>query len=275
MHVTVVARDDSSTDGTQAELLRFGADSRVTLLLESDASGSAAQNFLKLVRVRSAKGFDYVALSDQDDIWHPDKLSRACRRLEEGAASGYSSATLARWESGRSLLLKLSGTQNRSDFLYEGAGQGCTFVLTCALYERIRHFVSKHGDLTNALHFHDWAIYALARTWNLRWIFDPTPSMIYRQHASNDTGARGSARSILKRLRLVQNGWYAAQLRIICALCSTAAPDNETVAAWRSALQLPRGLRRRARLAYLCMRAGRRRMRDNMVVVAACLAGWI
>ena len=273
--VTIVVRDDNSTDGTQSELLRFNEDPRIILVLDDHRSGSAAQNFLTLIGTQSAEGFDFVALSDQDDVWYPDKLRKACQSLEEAGAFGYSSATLAAWEDGKSIVLKPSGAPNSSDFLLEGAGQGCTFVLSSSLYQRIRAFLLTYPDLTKSLHFHDWAIYALARSWNLLWIFDPTPSMIYRQHAGNDTGARGSFRSAMKRLKLVRNGWYQQQLRLVSALCSTAAPANKAVAAWNSALERETGLRRRIRLAQLSLRAGRRRLRDKVIVVAACLAGWI
>ena len=275
VRVTVVARDDGSTDQTRSELLRFKDDSRVTLIFDDHPSGSAAQNFLTLITTQSADGFDFIALSDQDDIWYRNRLQRACRSLQQSVACGYSSATLAEWANGKSTVLKPSGAQNRGDFLFEGAGQGCTFVLTCPLYRRIQGFLLTCPDLTKLLHFHDWAIYALARSWNLPWFFDPSPSLIYRQHDQNDTGARGSLKSAIKRLKLVRNGWYRQQLRAICAICFTAAPDNRTVAAWNFALESSRGASRRVRLAQLCLQAGRRRLRDNMIVVTACLVGWI
>jgi rhamnosyltransferase len=39
--------------------------------------GSAAQNFFRLLRDADLSNYDYVSLSDQDDIWLPTKLSRA------------------------------------------------------------------------------------------------------------------------------------------------------------------------------------------------------
>jgi rhamnosyltransferase len=275
VRVQIIARDDDSTDGTQAELLRFSNSFPLEVLLSPHGSGSAAQNFLTLIRTQAAAEFDFIALSDQDDIWYPQKLAQACQKIVEEAASGYSSATLAVWEGGKQVIIKPSGPQNRSDYLFEGAGQGCTFVLTSSLYERIRRFLLARTDLTGSLHFHDWAIYALARVWGLRWVFDPRPSMIYRQHADNDTGARGSLRSATKRLGLVRSGWYRRQLQVICALCTAAAPDNNVVTAWLSALQHPPGLHRKLQLLHFCLQGGRRRRRDNLVVVTACLAGWI
>ena len=273
--VQVVARDDASTDGTRAELLRFQSDSRIRLMFEARRAGSAAGSFLRLVELCPSDGFDFVAFADQDDVWYPHKLSRACETIRAQASAAYSSATLAGWETGKTALIKLSGHQNRSDFLFEGAGQGCTFVMTSAFYERARRFLLTHSELTQPLHFHDWALYALARSWGLHWSFDPEPSMVYRQHGGNDTGARGSYRGTIKRLELVRGGWYRRQLAAICELCAAAAPESDTIASWRTILGLRSGLRRKLQMVRFCLRGGRRRAGDNMVVLLAATAGWI
>jgi len=271
----IVARDDASNDGTRAELLRFASDARVGLIFEPVRAGSAAGNFLRLMQLCPSEGFDFVALADQDDIWYPDKLSRACGTIRAHASAGYSSATLAAWETGRTALVKLSGKPNRSDFLFEGAGQGCTFVMTAPFYERARRFLLERPEMTAELHFHDWALYALARSWGLGWSFDHEPSMMYRQHAGNDTGARGSARGAMKRLALIRRGWYRRQLTAVCELCAAAAPDSDTIASWRIILGLSSGLRRRLQMLRFCLRGGRRRSGDNLVVLIAAAAGWI
>jgi rhamnosyltransferase len=272
--VQIAVRDDGSTDGTREELARFADQPKVTFLPGSAPTGSAAGNFLALIRETSAAGADFIAFADQDDLWDRDKLARACRRLDAEDSAGYSSATQAVWEDGRQLILRPSGAPTCSDFLFEGAGQGCTFVLTAGFYGRLRHLLSRR-ELTCNLHYHDWAIYALARSWGLRWSFDPEPSMHYRQHASNDTGARGTLSGISKRLQLIRRGWYRSQLLAIAELCSTAAPANATVATWRGALLQPDGWRRRWRTARFCLRGGRRRRRDNVMLVLAALAGWV
>jgi rhamnosyltransferase len=271
----LIIRDDGSTDGTPRELDRFAGDPRVSTLDDATPTGSAAGNFLALIRENPAEGFDFVAFADQDDLWDRDKLCRACHRLAAERSAGYSSATLAVWESGRQRVVRPSGAPTGGDFLFEGAGQGCTFVLTATLYERVREFITPHPDLTRQLHYHDWAVYALARSWGLRWSFDPQPSMRYRQHVGNDTGARGTLAGVAKRLALIREGWYRAQLRAIAELCSAAAPANTKVAEWRSKLMQPDGWHRRWQTARFCLRGGRRRGRDNAIVVMAALAGWI
>jgi rhamnosyltransferase len=271
----IAARDDGSTDDTRRELARFAEDDRVRVVASATASGSAAKNFLALISENSADAFDCVAFADQDDVWNRDKLVRACGTLAANDAAGYSSATVAAWEDGREQVMKPSGAPTASDFLFEGAGQGCTFVLTAEFYERVRSFLRARADLTRRLHYHDWLVYALARSWGLRWCFDAQPSMKYRQHEANDTGSRGSLTGIVKRLSQVKNGWYRTQLQTIAGLCAAAAPANAIVANWCAALLRPDGWRRRWQVARFCLQGGRRRRRDNMIAVLAALCGWI
>jgi rhamnosyltransferase len=274
--LAIALRDDVSTDSTRWELARFEADERIRITVAASRSGSAGQNVLSLIRDNAAAPFDFVAFADQDDLWHADKLLRGCRMLAATpGAAGYSSATLAAWDDGRELLSAPAGTPTDSDFLFEGAGQGCTFVLTAAFYERLRRFVMTHPEVTNGIHYHDWMVYALARSWGLQWCFDMRPSMRYRQHAGNDTGARGTLKGVVRRFARIRDGWYGAQLRAIAAVCRAAAPDNGTVVAWHRHLTQAAGLRRRVTIAQFCASGGRRRTRDNMMTVLAAFCGWI
>jgi rhamnosyltransferase len=273
--LAIALRDEGSIDATNRELARFADHEKIDIVTVPVASGSPARSFLSLIRENPAGASDFVAFSDQDDLWNPDKLVRGCRMLEANTAVGYSSATIAAWEDGRETLTEISGPPTAMDFLFEGAGQGCTFVLTRDFYERVRRFIAARRDLTDQVHYHDWLIYALARSWELQWCFDLEPSMRYRQHAGNHTGARGSFRGVIKRLRMIRQGWYRIQLEAIAGICRTAAPGNDLVRAWHHELAAPRSWRRRLRIARFCLRGARRRRRDNMVAVLSALCGWI
>jgi rhamnosyltransferase len=271
----IVIRDDGSTDDTRWELARFAQDGRIKLVAAPVPGGSAAGNFLTLMAENAAGPCDFIAFADQDDIWDRDKLARACWALAASPSAGYSSATIASWADGRQRLVKPSGAPTSSDFLFEGAGQGCTFVLASDFYERVRRFLGTHRGLTAGLHYHDWLVYALARSWGLRWCFDPEPSMRYRQHDRNDTGTRGTLSGTTKRLSLIRRGWYRAQLRIIAGVCQAAAPANATILTWQNHFSAPQGWRRRLQIIRFCLDGGRRRAHDNLIAVFAALCGWI
>jgi rhamnosyltransferase len=275
VNVRIIVRDDGSVDETRAKIAPFLRHSPVKLTWSDKPTGSAAQNYFNLMRDNPADDFDFVALSDQDDCWNRDKLVRACDRLRREDSAGYSSATLAVWASGKSAVLTQSSRATGSDFLFGGIGQGCTFVLTGGFYARVRRFLAGNPDITRNVHYHDWALYALARTWGLRWIFDPVPSVRYRQHDRNDTGARTSATGVWKRLTLIRRGWFANQLRAIATLCAAADPVNVMISNWRSTLLARDTWSRRFEIARFCLGGGRRSLRDNAVLVTAALAGWL
>ena len=267
----VVVRDDLSDDTTREQVSGLRSGGRVRLSAAPVASGSASQNFFALIRENPPDGFDLIAFADQDDIWHPDRLARAARTLAAEDSAGYSSATRAFWPDGRRRILTQVGVPTRADFLFEGAGQGCTFVLTAQFYARLRLFLQENRNLTAPIHYHDWAIYALARSWRLHWSFDSRPSLDYRQHHRNDTGARSSRLGIARRLNLIRRGWYRDQLHAIANLSAAAAPEAEIVHRWRATLA--RG--NRWNTARFCLGGGRRRRLDNTIVVLAALVRWI
>lgn len=274
--VRLIVRDDQSSDSTFEVVSRLAStDPRIELLRADSSSGSASQNFFALIRSCNAEGFDFVALSDQDDVWNPDKLHQAAKSLTKSPASGYSSAVTVEWPSGKAEILQQKDAITESDYLFEGAGQGCTFNLSAAFYERLQIFIRENEGLTRSIHYHDWTIYALARAWGGSWIFDQEPTMRYRQHRSNDTGARSSIKGLQIRIEKIRNGWYQDQLLHIANVCRTAAPLGKTITRWHTLLNGKRSLARRWRIAWACARSGRRRRTDTLALVLSSLAGWI
>lgn len=268
-------RDDGSTDATRDQVVPFLDTTSVQLTSGAMSTGSAALNFFTLIRETPAGPCDYIALADQDDVWHRNKLGRAHRRLVDSRAAGYSSATQAVWASGKSTVLTQAMRASPSDFLFGGIGQGCTFVLTRGFYERVRAFLAANSALTGRIHYHDWALYALARTWGLDWTFDPVPSVWYRQHERNDTGARRSIGGLLKRLELIRRGWYGEQLRAIASMCAAADPSNDIISGWHALLSKPDTWSRRMAITRFCLAGGRRNSTDNAILVLAGLSGWV
>jgi rhamnosyltransferase len=273
--VQLIVSDDGSTDDTSAIVERFAKDGRVCLVSTGAPTGSAAQNFLWLIRTISADGYDFVSFADQDDVWQQDKLHQGCSALIRTGAAGYSSAVTAFWSDGREKVLSQVATLTSSDFMFEGAGQGCTYVLTGVFYTKVRNFFLHRAAQTKYLHYHDWAIYALARSWNVAWSFDKKPSLRYRQHDSNDTGARTSIRGMRLRIDLIRSGWYARQLRAIADICVEASPADPAISDWRQLLGRSHGLLRACRIAAFCLRGGRRRFSDRIILLGSIFAGWI
>src|SRR5450830_56500 len=133
--VRILVADDASTDKTLDVLSEiFSIDDRLQLVNFPSKAGSASANFFRLMMSVDVSDADYVAFSDQDDIWLPEKLARAVSCLNAKQFVGYSCATLAFWPDGSEKLMSQDPRQRKYDFLFEGAGQGCSFVLKKELF---------------------------------------------------------------------------------------------------------------------------------------------
>lgn len=220
VHLTLFISDDGSVDGTYELLKKISVrETRVVLLPKAKPFKNAARNFYHLVRSVDFKAFDYVALSDQDDIWVTDKLSRAVHQMHIQNATCYSSDVLAFWENGKTQLIKKSQPQVAFDYLFESAGPGCTFVMRSdsALFLK-KHLTRFKGETDKVLH-HDWLIYALMRSSKFKWVIDDFIGVRYRQHEKNEMGAHLGFKASMRRVKKIFDGSWLAQVRLIASLC--------------------------------------------------------
>jgi rhamnosyltransferase len=255
---------DASGDGTEQWLNDLARQREQLVILPSGRRfGGAAANFFRLLTEADFTGFDYVALSDQDDIWLPGKLARAVEVVRSNGADAYSSNVIAFWPDGRRALVNKAQAQRRWDHLFEAAGPGCTYVLSIALVLHVRRVLLERASAVRRIGLHDWFLYAFARANGYRWQIDDQPGLLYRQHGRNEVGVNVGFTALLKRARRVANGWAFAQARLIAEL--VGAEDEELVR---------RGLAGgRVGAVWLALQVGecRRRPRDRIFFVLACL----
>lgn len=69
----LVVSDDGSTDGTLGILASYAGRSTVGIRVIDGPHRGVIANFDNALR--NAKG-DFIFLSDQDDVWHPDKVEK-------------------------------------------------------------------------------------------------------------------------------------------------------------------------------------------------------
>ena len=198
---------DLSTDETVAIVEGFATKfSEIEILSSNQRFGSAAANFIHLFLNADLVNIDYIALADQDDLWNEDKLGKAIEKLQEGY-DGYSSNVEAFWDDGRKRVLEKNQLQQTYDHLFESAGPGCTFIITKQLAIAFQDFLKNNQNNTKQMkQYHDWLIYAFARTNNYKWLIDGYASMQYRQHALNDFGAHVGFSGFLARVKRVLKG---------------------------------------------------------------------
>ncbi|WP_323658127.1 glycosyltransferase [Aliarcobacter butzleri] len=211
--VTIFVSDDLSTDGTLEYLQDIYKDEqRIVYLKSSQKFGGAAKNFFRLIKDVDFSSFDYISLSDQDDIWYEDKLINSINTIKSKNLNAYSSNVLAFWEDCKEMIINKSQSQAKYDYLFEAAGPGCTYVLKKDLAISLQKFICENWEDVNKIELHDWFIYAFARENNYKWYIDEKPSMRYRQHTSNQVGANDGLKAKLKRLKKVFSSWYREEI---------------------------------------------------------------
>ncbi|MDG0980898.1 MAG: glycosyltransferase [Halieaceae bacterium] len=274
VNISVLISDDKSTDKCD-ELLKASIESSANLHLvtNSESSGSAGQNFFRLIRECDCDQFDYIAFSDQDDTWLTDKLVAGIECLENSTASGYSSSALAVWPSGKEKLVSQVRKTRNLDFLFEGAGQGCTFILKSEFFGYIKKFCVDNREVTNRFYYHDWLVYILARASDVEWFFDERSFIRYRQHATNDTGAKGSIEAVRSRWRLISNGWYKSQVEIALDISKLVIKNSADLDDFEEIFSGNDSLSRRLTLAKFFIVNGRRKTTDRIVLAIAALLG--
>ncbi|VVP74834.1 glycosyltransferase [Pseudomonas fluorescens] len=263
VELTIFISVDPSSDGTEEWCATLSKKkSNVVLLSCAGSYGGAGKNFYRLVRDVDFSKFDFVAFSDQDDIWLSDKLKRATHFLQSGVYDAYSSNVTAFWPDGKSCVLNKAQPQVAWDYLFEAAGPGCTYVFTRRLADRIKTDLSERWDIIQSITLHDWFFYGYARANDYNWFIDAYSSVMYRQHSNNQVGANIGLKSLVSRYKVIRSGWWFSQVLLMVKIFNKA--EEEFVKRWikLGALQL----------FYLATQACqcRRRNRDKVLFIIIC-----
>ena len=184
------------------------------------AFNSSAANFFHLIKNADLSAtHDYVFLCDQDDIWLPNKINRAVHCLKKYNASCYSSSYYTWSPDNNKIKYRYKSVkQTPLDFYFRSPGPGFTYCFTKDAFQKVRSELSRN-DLSN-IRWHDWTIYAIARSISLAWYIDKAPNSLYRLHENNDTGQLSKITDILPRLSFLLGGKYEAQVRKIAAIAN-------------------------------------------------------
>lgn len=209
--VYLLIRDDGSTDSTKSILNYFSNCYPEKIRTIYGQNIGIVASYFKLLEMAS-KQIEYIALSDQDDIWLPNKLYRAVNLLEKEKNKIpllYASSVQLVDEQLRFLSSGIRYSNIKVSFgnaLVENMCIGCTCVMNQKLLKTIQ------GKYPNHIIMHDFWIYLVATCFG-KVIYDPTPSLLYRQHSSNEIGAATTIWESYKK-RLLNFGKNRTRLTI-------------------------------------------------------------
>ncbi|MEM6896581.1 MAG: glycosyltransferase family 2 protein, partial [Pseudomonadota bacterium] len=197
---TLLASDDGSTDATRDILTRIASD-RLTDLREGPRQGASA-NFLSLL-ARVPRG-SYAAFCDQDDVWEPEKLTRALALLPDPTTPAlYCARTQVCDASLTPITLSKRPLRGLSieNALVQNVASGNTLVLTPAAVQHLQAMPAPEPCPA-----HDWWCYLALAATGAELIYDPWPCLAYRQHGANTLGASLGPLAKLSRLQATRRG---------------------------------------------------------------------
>lgn len=184
VEITLLVRDDGSSDGTPALIREYEAryPGRVALLDDDHGRLGVSHNFMRLLAQPSDA--DYFAFCDQDDVWMRDKLQSAVTALAAVGAGPRLYCSAVDYVDSALHPIASSSRPTRPAFnnaLVENIAQGCTMVMDAGLRQLIIERLPLQATI------HDWWAYLVATAFGTV-IYDETPQLLYRQHGGNVVG---------------------------------------------------------------------------------------
>jgi len=228
----LIASDDGSADATRAVLARFAASQRQKCMVRGGPRLGARANFMSLAIDPTIQA-DYFAFSDQDDVWHRDKLRRALVWLASVPND------VPALYGGRTELITVDGKPcgmsplfvRRPTFrnaLVQSLAGGNTMV-----FNRAAKTLLETAAVSDVA-VHDWWLYQLISAAGGAIHYDPQPMLQYRQHPDNLFGSNLGWRARLDRIRMMLDGGFRAWNEVnVSALqgipAHLIAPENRVV----------------------------------------------
>ena len=210
--VRIWVSDDGSDDGTRELLEQYCEWYPKQVFLhsrENSGENGAAGNFFWLLSLAAKEGkSDYVMLSDQDDVWLPNKLELSLLKMEQCESIHLDKPIIIHtdmWVVNKDLELISDSfwkySKLRPDILNTfkylaicNSVNGCTMLLNNAARDIViqKYFVQ-------SLVLHDVLVSLIVAYNNGIIDYVETPTMLYRQHGSNVVGARERGTSFFVR----------------------------------------------------------------------------
>ena len=160
-----------------------------------DTGVGATKNFLHLLRFPTE---EYIAFSDQDDIWMPEKLIQHVNLIKD-------SSDLPALSHSNSMILKNGKTSKKKSVCqdhtfyqlsWQNCVQGCTIMLNSKAQQLL------NGMPQNFVLAHDWwAAQAISLYGEI--LFNENVDLLYRIHTTNEVGLPSTLERIKRSLSRV------------------------------------------------------------------------
>ena len=199
--------DDHSSVAPDMNILGLTTEEAKKVHITTQANNLGfCKNFL-ITLAKVDKPSDYFAFSDQDDLWHPDKIENALKLLSqhpEDKPAVYCSRTNISDETGHTVLGMsplFKKTPSFSNALVQSIAGGNTMV-----FNRAARDIIVRSTTNTQVVSHDWWCYQIITGTGGVVLYDTNPSLNYRQHQENLVGSNDSWFARLTRVRYLWEG---------------------------------------------------------------------
>ncbi|WP_135506587.1 glycosyltransferase [Roseovarius aestuariivivens] len=221
----LIASVDGDEDNSRAVLQAFADKGHAVTVLDGPQQGAAA-NFLSLLMrmSRVVPGPSYLAFSDQDDVWMPDRLSAGLSVLADidpeipalfCARQMITDETLAP--------LRVSMARPRPPGFRNALVQNIASGNTSLLNPTGARLLCAAAEEAGPIVMHDWWSYQIVTGAGGRVLHHETPLIYYRQHDHNAMGANTSPKAQASRLSMMVRGTYRHWMDLNVAALSRSA----------------------------------------------------
>ena len=200
VQLTIFVIDDHSKDNSLEILKNSNLNMKI---FPDEGERDPVKNFMKLIKLTPDE-FDYYCFCDQDDYWLKNKTIYSIYKLNKNKASLLGSRTFYTDKNlkvtGKSLLFKKNPSLRNA--LVQSIAGGNTMTWTKKFHQELQ---------LHPIYFpasHDWYIYQFCTFFNHKFIFNPRPPILYRQHENNVVGSNVGFYNTLKRIYMGLKGQY-------------------------------------------------------------------
>ena len=227
----LIVSDDGSRDAGPEVLADFaaGRPAGQVVCVTGPGRGFAANYLSLLANLPDDPG--WVAFSDQDDVWLPDRLSRGLAALTGEGPALYCSRT---WVTAADLSGRVASPLFRRppsfrNALVQNVAAGNTILLNPAA----TRLLVASARVVPAVVAHDWWAYLMVTGAGGRILQDARPTLLYRQHGANSIGSNAGWRARARRLRQVWAGglraWNDTNTAALLATATLLTPEAQVI----------------------------------------------
>ncbi|MCK8604573.1 glycosyltransferase [Leuconostoc citreum] len=190
-NIHLFIRDDGSSDKTLDLLKKFEKSPLITVSIDNNNLGYK-NSFLTLIQsvLNQKERFKYFAFSDQDDVWHREKIFSAVKLLEKNNQNSfrlyYTGLTFV--DEHLNTLRVKKETQTVITFgaeIVRHSVSGATVVFSRELGEK----VVQYEDVFQIRDGHDALIFRINAALEGKFIYDESNFIKFRRHNSNTSNA--------------------------------------------------------------------------------------